>query len=346
MPSEKPNWYDFPEIDWETLFHPTFAYEYFRQPLTVPSSTSTDAAATVSTPLAAAWMADAAMLAYGRSGPNEMDVLEFDSILDRVGLRGHRVGNWSPEAKSVKAIFAYGPEFAVLAFRGTRQINWVNSIVDLAAIPAHEIELPQAATLSPIERNPQEEPESNQQQRCPLVHSGFQFGFNTAWSDIRLALDSYRQSHPTSPILFTGHSLGAAFATLAVERFRGGRAALYTFGSPRVGNKEFCERVRERADLGVFRFVNNDDVMTTVPPREKSFTHTCGLMHIDANGNVEPRTESEDLLHEGIGHIFHDFEKLVRDYVQKLPPPSQLTNHAQRRYCYYLWRWARNGQVP
>ena len=340
MPSEKPNWYDFPEITWETLFHPTFSYEYFRQPLTLLNTSPTTA-----TPLTAAWMADAALLAYGRSNANEMDLLEFDTILDRAGLRGHRVGNWSPEAKSVKAIFAYSPDFAVLAFRGTRKINWVNSIVDMAAMPGREVELLDPHTLGPIDGESRDDVETSEQHNV-LVHSGFQFGLNTAWPDIRISLDSYRHSHPASPVFFTGHSMGAAFATLAVERFRGGRAALYTFGSPRVGNREFCERVRERADLGVFRFVNNDDMMTTVPPREKLFTHTCGLILIDADGNVAPGAQSEDGPQEGIGPTLHALEKLVMGYVQKQPPPPQLTNHAQRRYCYYLWRWAHNGQVP
>ena len=344
MASPQTNWYDFPEITWKSLFHPSFSYEYFRQALPLPDAGTKDVASC--NPVTAAWMADAAMLAYGRLNAGEMDLLEFDRIMDRVGMRGHRLGNWNPEAKSVKAIFAYCPEFAVLAFRGTRSINWVNSIVDIAAIPVREGELLDPHTLSPIDRSPEDVTDATEKPRNPMVHSGFQFGFNTGWPDIALSLETFRKTFPTAPIFFTGHSMGAAFATIAVARFKGGRAALYTFGSPRVGNNEFCETVRERADLGVFRFVNNDDVMPTVPPEEKTFVHTCGLMRIDADGNVSQQAGTQDKPRGGFVHIIRDFEELVGDYMKGVPPPSALTDHAQRRYCYYLWRWAHHGQVP
>ncbi len=179
-----------------------------------------------------------------------------------------------------------------------------------------------------------------------LVHAGFQFALNTLWQDIHCSLGSYRKKYPLAPILFTGHSLGAAFATLAVARFNGGRAALYTFGSPRVGNRAFCDKVRQQAELGVFRFVNNGDLMTTVPPRERSYEHTCGLMQIDAEGNVVAGCEVEDEQSTGLSQVLHNAANLVRDYIHKQPPPPELMDHAQRRYCYYLWRWAHNGQVP
>lgn len=140
--------------------------------------------------------------------------------------------------------------------------------------------------------------------------------------------------------------MGAAFASLAIARFNHGRAALYTFGSPRVGNQAFCERVRESADLGIFRFVNNRDVMTMMPPRENSFEHTCGLMKITADGSVTPGCAPAASEPAGVEQLLHDAALALRDYMHKLPPPPELMDHAQRRYCYYLWRWARDGQVP
>ena len=333
------NWYDFPAIDWDSLFHPSFSYRYFRQALSIPGPAITRAA-DVCTPLTAAWIADAALLAYGGIGEKHMDVLEFDALLDSAQLRGHRLGNWAPDAKSVKAIFAYNSQFAVLAFRGTKSVNWINSAVDLAAFSVRE------ERLTPDAGNRPETGAESSQATAERVHAGFQFAFNTEWDDIRCCVESYRAKYHLSPVFFTGHSMGAAFATMAMARFRGGNAALYTFGSPRVGNRAFCEQVRKNADLGVFRFVNNRDLMTNVPPREKSFEHTCGLMQIGPDGNVAPCCEPVAPPSPGMEQLLREVAIAVKDYLRKRPPPAELMDHAQRRYCYYLWRWARNGQVP
>ena len=342
MAATQPQWYDFPKIDWETLFHPNFSYHYFRQPIALPQPAETQSPSDLCTPLTAAWIADAAMLAYGGIGKDRMDLLAFDELLDSVGLRGHRIGNWGPDVKSLKAFFAYNPEFAVLAFRGTKSVNWINSAVDLAAFAVRE-ESPDVGSASGSE-DERAKPTDEQQ---ILVHAGFQLAFNTQWEDIDYCLQSYRARYPLSPIFFTGHSMGAAFATMAIARFKGGRAALYTFGSPRVGNKAFCEEARKKADLGIYRFVNNCDVMTAVPPQEKCFEHTCGLMQIHPDGNVEACCEPvESRSLAGIEEVLRYAAVALKDYVEKLPPPEALMDHAQRRYCYYLWRWARHGQVP
>lgn len=332
------HWYDYPDLDWDTFFHPDYAYRYFRQPLELAHAENNACPAGSCNPLNAAWAADAALLAYGGAGGHRIDLLEFDELLDSVGLRGHRFGDWAPGAKSVKALFAYNQHFAVMAFRGTKKINWLNSTLDLAAFPVREESLP---AVYPETGSLAEENDAG-----ILIHAGFQFAMNTAWQDIRCCLESYRRRYPTAPIVFTGHSLGAAFATIAVARFGGGNLALYTFGSPRVGNQVFCDEVQRNADLGVFRFVNNQDVMTSVPPKKRGYEHTCGLIHIGADGGIGPASDVEKEDESGIAWILHEAASVIRDYMDKHPAPPELMDHSQRRYCYYIWRWARNGQVP
>lgn len=74
----------------------------------------------------------------------------------------------------------------------------------------------------------------------------------------------------------TGHSLGAALATLFTSRVlsemdngkRWNLKGLYTFGSPRVGNRQFRERFDKAArenGVTVVRFRNEDDIVTRVP---------------------------------------------------------------------------------
>ena len=76
------------------------------------------------------------------------------------------------------------------------------------------------------------------------VHAGFQFALNSVWDRTSTLLEGYRAANPTAPVFFTGHSLGAALATLAIARFRGGKAALYTFGSPVSAIHPFARKFR------------------------------------------------------------------------------------------------------
>ncbi|MFA5825309.1 MAG: lipase family protein [Gallionellaceae bacterium] len=135
--------------------------------------------------------------------------------------------------------------FAVLAFRGTEQ-HIKDFITDL--------------TLGKINRTDGQID----------VHEGFKQALDSVWSDIEKAL---QQIHV--PIFFTGHSLGAALATLAAARRT--PAALYTFGSPRVGDADFTASLKNIADI-IHRVVDDEDIVATVPPAEFGFEH-IGTLH-------------------------------------------------------------------
>lgn len=89
------------------------------------------------------------------------------------------------------------------------------------------------------------------------VHRGFQKGLNSIWKDVELYLKKVVKNHT---VWFTGHSLGAALATLAAARYT--PAAVYTFGSPRVGNKTFAASIK----CTVHRVAKSNDIVTRVPP--------------------------------------------------------------------------------
>lgn len=71
-------------------------------------------------------------------------------------------------------------------------------------------------------------------------------------------------------LTITGHSLGAALATLAAydikEHFKRNAAmvTVMSFGGPRVGNKKFRQRL-EKQGTKVLRIVNSEDVITKLP---------------------------------------------------------------------------------
>ncbi|KAF3328347.1 Phospholipase A1-II 5 [Carex littledalei] len=92
---------------------------------------------------------------------------------------------------------------------------------------------------------------------------------------IKQLIDKYKDESELS-IVCTGHSLGAALATLsAFDIVESGLAKLdgkpdiqvtsVVFGSPQVGNKEFKERLEMHQNLRVLRVKNKPDVIPLYP---------------------------------------------------------------------------------
>lgn len=87
------------------------------------------------------------------------------------------------------------------------------------------------------------------------VHRGFKEAFDAVWPQIEPV------GWDDKELFITGHSLGAALATLAVSRI--GKGDLYTFGSPKVGDAKFVESFNKGHES--IRFVNNNDIVARVP---------------------------------------------------------------------------------
>ncbi|XP_057510389.1 phospholipase A(1) DAD1, chloroplastic-like [Actinidia eriantha] len=112
----------------------------------------------------------------------------------------------------------------------------------------------------------------------PMVESGFLSLYTSGTKTnpnlqhlVREEIKKLLQCYPDEPLslTITGHSLGAALATLAAydikTHFK--RAPLVTvisFGGPRVGNRSFRQCL-EKQGTKVLRIVNSDDVITKVP---------------------------------------------------------------------------------
>lgn len=87
--------------------------------------------------------------------------------------------------------------------------------------------------------------------------------------------------------------MGAALATLAAAYLRdAGRHpddpkdkpvnGLYTFGCPRAGNRDFERAFNQDSGARAFRFVNNNDIVTRVPPRELDYSHVGKFLYFSA----------------------------------------------------------------
>jgi triacylglycerol lipase len=114
------------------------------------------------------------------------------------------------------------------------------------------------------------------------VHSGFKREVDDLWPDIERHL-----ADNALPVWFAGHSLGGAMATICAGRCKISKIpsnpeALFTYGSPRVGNWPYLRYYR----LVHFRWVNNNDIVTRVPPTWLGYRHAGREMYIDSQGRV------------------------------------------------------------
>jgi triacylglycerol lipase len=239
---------------WSDLLRPGDASTFFdRNPLPAFDPTANGYSASN-----AWWLAELCRLVYRHDvGEDKPRTPLRSTFLAQAGLRQRAFFNsvkTGTQGFLVESIQT--PLFAALVFRGTEDAR--DFLTDLKAI---------------------REPIGNGGAK---VHEGFVEALDSVWKDqVVPELEKI-----TSPIFFTGHSLGAALATLATARRR--PTATYTFGSPLVGNDAF---VRSLAETSIYRIVDGSDEVTKLPPEDLGYQHVGELHHLTA-----PPTSGFDLL--------------------------------------------------
>lgn len=151
-------------------------------------------------------------------------------------------------------------EDLVIACRGTEPTQFQDIAADLRAMPVV------SETVS-------------------RVHKGFKKEVDDLWPMI--LEDITRKQNEGKRLWFTGHSLGAAMATIMASRCyyeTGIRCPeeLYTYGSPRTGWTGFVKTMKTPHH----RWVNNNDIVTTVPPALIGYRHDGTMHYLNAYGNV------------------------------------------------------------
>lgn len=120
------------------------------------------------------------------------------------------------------------------------------------------------------------------------VHRGFKKALEAVSKKMS---DTVRRfSDQGQPVFVTGHSLGAALAGLAVAASKTERieiAGIYTFGMPRVGNRTFAKRFGAAYGRRAFRVVNNNDIVTRLPPGTVGYRHVGSIKYLTAAGALE-----------------------------------------------------------
>jgi triacylglycerol lipase len=152
----------------------------------------------------------------------------------------------------------------VIACRGTEPTQLNDIKADLRAVPV------MAETVS-------------------RVHKGFKAEVDDLWPMVQE--DILRKANLNKTLWFCGHSLGAAMATIMASRCKynidlNDPVELYTFGSPRVGWRGYCNSL----NVTHHRWVNNNDIVTRVPLAIMGYVHHGEEHYMNAYGNVRKPT--------------------------------------------------------
>jgi predicted lipase len=111
------------------------------------------------------------------------------------------------------------------------------------------------------------------------VHSGML----SAFESVRAEIDSVNfDEHSDYEIICTGHSLGAALATLTAATCFPRKPSIATFGSPRVGDSDF-KKAFVQAVSSSTRVVFEADAITELPPLQ-GYRHVPTMLRIDSDG--------------------------------------------------------------
>jgi triacylglycerol lipase len=228
-----------------------------------------------------------------RDGVNAFAELGFDAtFIDRNGSQAYWLKN---------------DEDLVIACRGTEPTEFADIASDLAAIPVK--------SSTGIGKN----------------HLGFKTSVDHIWHDLVELANDYGK---TRTVWCTGHSLGAAMATIVAYRLQRTEdcpnpQALFTYGSPCVGDKKYIKGI---TDTGVlhFRFVNNADIVARVPLWP--FYHFGGMFYMNHYGNLRAPTAWQVTKDVWRGFVVGLKRKEINFF----------SNHSITRYAANLERW-KNG---
>jgi len=164
------------------------------------------------------------------------------------------LGNFGNSGGAIFGYIAIGDGFVEVVFRGTDNLaGWISN-ADFKLVPYKNV--PNA-----------------------LVHQGF----NQIYSNVSADIHSYVSdalntcgSACNGTVIVTGHSLGAALATLGAIDIKEWNpnvdVLLYNFGSPRVGNSVLAGYI-ESVLTSTYRMTNKADIVPHVPPKLFNYHH-------------------------------------------------------------------------
>lgn len=242
------------------------------------------------------WLAEASFLAYVR------DPRFVAACLGRAGLRNAVAF----EKRATACHVAEADDWILCVFRGTDVTEIDNVLTDINFILGeHEGE--------------------------GRVHRGFKAALDVVWQP----LSNHLRALPSTKIVwFTGHSLGAALATLAARRFDRERS-LVTFGSPRVGDAAWSTA----HSVPTWRVVNHLDLVAFLPPPLR-YRHVGAPTILGEDGSLEDSPRAWDLLKRRALSVLRTAgtrELFSRGGFARLLTRNSVADHAPIGYAVKLW---------
>ena len=203
----------------------------------------------------------------------------------------------------------------IVACRGTEPTKFADIAADLKTVPIRH-------------------------ERAGRVHQGFKEYTDLVYPGIlevvqkaRTAKEKKAGNYPN--VYVVGHSLGGAMAVLVAEQLTSDGIPvkeLRTYGQPRVGNRQFRQHL-EGCDIGAcFRYVNNNYIVSRLPPALFTFVHGGKLNYINHKGNIR-RLTLWQRIKDGFRGIWSAVKKLqffdfVRDH--GMPNYIKYTAHIEK----------------
>jgi triacylglycerol lipase len=295
---------------------PEMVHPYLQEPSRHPFRHG----ATAFEPVNAWWLAEAALLAYaGQKLAHE--------AFAKAGLT--LAGDQPFHGASTECYVAHCDDFVIVAFRGT-QVFKPSAHGNLTALLAalRDVTTDARFCLEEVEGG-------------GCVHSGFKSALDEIWNPLAARLQQLAKERPKRPVWFTGHSLGAALATLAASRYPGARE-LYTFGSPLVGDADFVRRLKVPA----YRFVNNNDVVTRVSPfgvhkdrkTHAAYQHVGTEKYIDSKGRIGQARGLLDAVGGILGNLKDEVNEVIGEHNWLLRQPlDSFNDHGPLYYALHTW---------
>jgi hypothetical protein len=214
---------------------------------------------------------------------------DMDVLVDEYAIAKRNCEYWNtvPSIASAKtfsdtqATWIETEDYAVLAFRGTETplLNGDEGPTTLSNFLGREKDILTDLLFNKIDCFKGASVESGfyWPESKGLVHRGFCEATRATldWVGARLSSLNHKKK-----VILTGHSLGGAIATIVYSGMMRGivdnqenfskveLGGLYTYGSPRVGNKIFADefrRMAQRLETPVFRQANYRDIVSRVP---------------------------------------------------------------------------------
>jgi len=119
------------------------------------------------------------------------------------------------------------------------------------------------------------------------VHFGFNEALDFIWDGLEKSIRDFQDNNQT--IFITGHSLGGALAVLAADRLIEKSIevkGIYTFGQPRVGDKDYMIKFDKKMKERTFRFVHDEDVVPRLPSIFQGYCHIGTEIYFNREGKM------------------------------------------------------------